>query len=1586
MRHKFEGHRMTSMQFDSLIKVIAKYISSAALLVMAIGQLSLANGQTLTGLPAFDFPEADIVSPSTAQSYYSSLTQTRTADLQVGRAEAQMNALAAALNYDPELMFEYVRNSVNRHGVFGVSKGAYGAFLDHDGTAFDQVELLAYLLDQAIVNGSTVSYEVVFGEVEISGQQWIDWTGISDRSIACQSLANGSIPMVFPGASTCPTGNVVLSPASVLTIGHAWLVVDGKIWDPSYKVVERAGIMDFRSLSQLQATDISAAAKIGMIFNDFSQAVPYIQNINRAQIHSVLANKATRLLSQMQSRNHFSEPSSTSIYGKSAQDINNISRINVLSTRLLPKAPLASYLPWISGASRFPDSLRIKLDLQVQGSTGFFFGGSTTVFADQVYGRPFSLRARPHSGAANDGDCSSYETSDWVGFGFLGGFERIDYCLMLTVGQTNIATESNIGKLIHNRSVNVYVEIDHPYAAESGSYLDATSSQASPLNSVSIISDVVIANSWGRSTGRVLSEYSDYFGLDSRSPGPFSLGIDASGSAQYTTYNEGSVSSAASNYVRHKLAASWLAQKSKFTDVVSGVSGAEILNHRSFGFVFSDVSINNPVEQVWPPVFTPRTLGDQDGWSIANETVFLDLRSADSISSTSDFFAIRRTLATIGAGLESAVFAHIMGTVDTHSMPSKFDYAARLSSDPLIQKKEFSESSNWPVPFYYFADASECDDAKSIIGPESGMADILVSTVCFGLQSLSPPEPPASSTLGDPGMVIPGYANLGPSQRQSVIKYRRKDEVSGVVFPTARMQRRCKAPDANISTCQMQINPDQSCLSVDGCEQGLYSSFDTEGCLTGGAGLSESYSSSGSFLCWDENAQVWTNWGPWEYIETPKLDVFGSGINYIPIYDTHPNRGGALVAWDGTGRTSPLVTGYAGISKGGGADMTPSEIQAQSLPTSDDLLGAGNDLSEYFSIDADSGGVTVSTGPIVNIGAGPSAISFERTMKAGSRSAKEPVWTHSFDIQAGISSSGLQAFGSVRPEASSQSIIAVLAMLDLYSDTSTAPEDILVREVAAPLVMHWWQMQTLHNTISVRTGASTEQFVRLADGTFAGAPGSTSTILVTGIPYEIERKYDWYRKDTYNEAAQSFEWKFDQVSFVLTDEHENQTAFRYVEVEEVEPWEGQVRSDRTGNWGWKYFWLPEQTNLKTGGVVNYNLAATSRGVESGWVDNPQGNRLTFDEGSVSDSSGNSGSFSNTSVEFPDGERLEYEFKTTPKFGNRVVQVGEVTVPSGLQETPDTDEHIGFEFVAIDSIVQRGDGDAARVLAQISYDAANNVSRVNRYPDGEVGETAGFATSYGSGDRVISSITDESGATSRSINRSADGGTVRSVDASGRVTIRELNGLGYPTEERLIEPGANEASDWSARVQKVYDAYNNVLFEAGYSRTDGNGVVIGSEVLVTQYRYANTRWPKKVTKTIDPSGYATIFEYDENGQIVREVGPFKDEASGNEQGLPDYFEAEVPSYSDLDDPNCHAANIPCTEYVYDYASSIDPPAVVTTSFGYLVENRSKREDQSDGLSSDEVWQRVFHDYHGVEQQYLPQATRTLEHTTHPELAQ
>lgn len=116
-------------------------------------------------------------------------------------APVEIVELARALGNDPDLIYEYVYNNIETLPQYGSLKGPLGTLLDGKGTAFDQAELMAALLQQA---GYNPTLEV--GKINLTVDRLTSWLG-SDATYNSLGMILGTGG--FPATPYVSGGNVV---------------------------------------------------------------------------------------------------------------------------------------------------------------------------------------------------------------------------------------------------------------------------------------------------------------------------------------------------------------------------------------------------------------------------------------------------------------------------------------------------------------------------------------------------------------------------------------------------------------------------------------------------------------------------------------------------------------------------------------------------------------------------------------------------------------------------------------------------------------------------------------------------------------------------------------------------------------------------------------------------------------------------------------------------------------------------------------------------------------------------------------------------------------------------------------------------------------------------------------------------------------------------------------------------------------------------------------------------------------------------------------------------------------------------------
>lgn len=210
-------------------------------------------------------------------------------------------------------------------------------------------------------------------------------------------------------------------------------------------------------------------------------------------------------------------------------------------------------------------------------------------------------------------------------------------------------------------------------------------------------------------------------------------------------------------------------------------------------------------------------------------------------------------------------------------------------------------------------------------------------------------------------------------------------------------------------------------------------------------------------------------------------------------------RGCAWIAFNAdASEIAQVVTSVDRAFKGAGGQPEKDTAGRSPPPQADLLKDTFKDRSNIGGVDLRTGVFTYSPPADITIGQGefPYSLSFQRTYQRGGMTCPKclPGWTHNFDIRATVSGGGLEAMGETTPLALASPLVGLKAAFELYKSDGAA----IANHVAAMGVMNWLADRLTYNVVTVNQGASSETFVRLADGNFAAAPGSQSKLTQSG--------------------------------------------------------------------------------------------------------------------------------------------------------------------------------------------------------------------------------------------------------------------------------------------------------------------------------------------------------------------------------------------------------------------------------------------------------------------------------------------------------
>jgi len=426
--------------------------------------LSLSLPIVNAATPSIRLLSAPLVTPTDAWTYYGTSTTHTNGVAAWSPRSPEVKNLARGLGAElvslqptasqitasqyADRVFDYVRNNVDVEFRFGLSKGARGAIIDQSGTPFDQAQLMVELLREANVT-ITATYQV--GTITLNAQQFGQWTGMVTALVqatpptlptftvnaqaACQYLADGGIPATVNGATSCAslTGNL-----TTVTLAHIWVAANAKLYDPAFKrfnlrtgvdIAQRMGCgTDASPTCATQATTASMSTAVtGSI-----GAASTLKNLNGAQLNAQLQTSAVNIQSYIEATSP-DAPLEDIIGGRLFDDT-----FIPVATASLPYSASSLQYTWPEIPDMYRTTLRVHMG-QI----------NVTLFADEIAGRRLELSG------------SGFTTAD------------TDFLIDDQVKAIEPASSTDGSSYIPVAPSELYV--NHPYAANSGSYADQQS-------------------------------------------------------------------------------------------------------------------------------------------------------------------------------------------------------------------------------------------------------------------------------------------------------------------------------------------------------------------------------------------------------------------------------------------------------------------------------------------------------------------------------------------------------------------------------------------------------------------------------------------------------------------------------------------------------------------------------------------------------------------------------------------------------------------------------------------------------------------------------------------------------------------------------------------------------------------------------------------------------------------------------------------------------------------------------------------------------------------------------------------------------
>lgn len=1053
----------------------------AALLSFAQAGAQVSTPPAPTHVPSVRIMTGALVAPnpsygtSTSSSNglcasLTSLPQASFSQLCSGFRPPEVRELARALKNDPNLIYEYVRNSVDTEFQFGLQKGALGVIIDGTGTPFDQAELMVELLREA-----SASYNPVYqyGTITLSGSGFFNWTGITDAGAACNFLATGGIPATVN--STTPASCATLAGTTVtgVTMQHIWVqaTVNGGtyLFDPSYKpFTHKFGMTPTKASGAIQpgvsvqtAMSYSAgsaltAATTGMASGTSSvtgtaTTAPYVSSLNAtgaSGLNSKLQTYATAMLGVLKANCQGCDMSDV-VGGRVIVPLGprpaggwQQTSLNQIDTNNNPTVtystnPTTWTPPTTVNVTGIPDQFRTTLEVNASLSTAFPAFFDTVFFVDEIYGRRLMLQSQ-----------QAQFSDAYVPYAPAGASAYPPYMYMpqITLDGVAIGT-SPLGNDLDGAATSLTLTPHHPFAAPASAGFNYN---APVTRLVDPLYPALIVHGWGHTSESLAAKWQGESGVDQIEP---KMWIDHGNDNPAPIFQQPS-----GDLQRSNIGAAWLAQLSQASELHAEIAGSRFQHLHSLGVVATEENITVPFVGGYVQLCGTSVYGfcgnggpPLNGIMPVDQLGYLDVETSFGLTSRSSNGTQRRAavhaIAATAAALEGSVFEQLMDSPDTSSTARRFAWG----NSPDSTETPASASR----PAYLFNILNQ--GASATLSPDFFLAEGMPTS--------------GSAGTGYAGSFA-GYGNWGGEHLPV-----QPIAIQGAAFAQAGAVNQYLSSNFCGTSTNCEVIASQEAMLGPGFRNGSY----------------------------------WLN----------TLTVSQAGV----VTTTQsgavapPNQvGGALIAnqYDGNGdplQIAHVVLNQSVMHKGGGGAMTdPISFNAQSLQNS--LKDRFVDRSTQLSVDLKSGVASFATPVLESVGSGEFPYKLERHLEQRGGGMKEfPLypntdasissWVSNWESGADPSNSGPEAMGKSRVEASAATLAAFVAMQDIWSSAQGAQ-----REVSGEIAADWWGRQLLFNVVTLSQGAKSQEFVRLVDGTFLpSAGGGDQLAIASGFTRTATRLY-----------------------------------------------------------------------------------------------------------------------------------------------------------------------------------------------------------------------------------------------------------------------------------------------------------------------------------------------------------------------------------------------------------------------------------------------------------------------------------------------
>ncbi|MFP8880167.1 MAG: transglutaminase domain-containing protein, partial [Myxococcota bacterium] len=203
----------------------------------------------------------------------------------------EIQALARALKYDVDLIYEYVYSKIEYDPIWGSNRGAMGTLLDGKGNDFDQASLMIALLRE-----SSYVASFMYGQVTMFPATLVNWLGIPNDAFVLFNLLQRGGRLI--GSDFTYVVGFSDSTINFAVVERVWVKVNiggtDYVFDPAFKTHTVTPAIDLEAA--MQYGQGSFLASVGA-----TVTTDYIQNVNQTNLEDSLAGYASNLAANIRS-------------------------------------------------------------------------------------------------------------------------------------------------------------------------------------------------------------------------------------------------------------------------------------------------------------------------------------------------------------------------------------------------------------------------------------------------------------------------------------------------------------------------------------------------------------------------------------------------------------------------------------------------------------------------------------------------------------------------------------------------------------------------------------------------------------------------------------------------------------------------------------------------------------------------------------------------------------------------------------------------------------------------------------------------------------------------------------------------------------------------------------------------------------------------------------------------------------------------------------------------------------------------------------------------------------------------------------